>query len=542
MRSASHHADEHGFRPAGSRSRDRPRRARPRALLELREARPRQARCRGHEGRHRFHRREPREVYVSELVEWVRIPSISSDASRLFDVKRSAEHLAAALRGLRGRVEVWPSTPTNPAVFAGSGSSAGANLLVYVRTTTCSPGPVERVDAPPFEPAERDGRSRGRGAVDDKGQVYILREGHRELHRHRGLALPINPKANIVEGEERSRGHLDMLLRSRANDLSLTVRERHGHARGGELPLCVGVMDYTKSSSRASRGPAFGAVRRRYPEPSASPPTHDRGPTTTVQTATVPLLRRRRRRPDPERAQIGKPAVPRARVARVDRRACAWGEKGEFRRRARPARLRPPRHQRGFVAGAARPSSLPGRAQASCRLVPDQEPDDIVSKLTIHLERVAPPGARQGRRPTAGGPTWPRPTTPELRATKRAFSRAFGRGDRVQRWREGGSIPFVRTIADATGKRPQALPGRSAHGEPARPKRGRSISRITTLEQERTTTTRSRGWQVNGLDDASAGRPVERTIMSTAKKTKAAKGTKPRARRELMACSNPRRA
>ena len=51
-----------------------------------------------------------RQRFVDELIEWVSIPSVSSDPARAPDVQRSAEHLAAHLRGLGAhRAEVWPT-------------------------------------------------------------------------------------------------------------------------------------------------------------------------------------------------------------------------------------------------------------------------------------------------------------------------------------------------------------------------------------------------------------------------------------------------
>jgi acetylornithine deacetylase/succinyl-diaminopimelate desuccinylase-like protein len=90
-------------------------------------------------------------------------------------------------------------------------------------------------------------------------------------------------------------------------------------------------------------------------------------------------------------------------------------------------------------------------AKVSCRLVPNQEPDDIVRKISEHLRRVTPPGVRVTIRPLHGGRPYLSPTDhPVFEVAKRAFSRAFGKPTVFIR--EGGSIPFVRTIADATGK------------------------------------------------------------------------------------------
>jgi acetylornithine deacetylase/succinyl-diaminopimelate desuccinylase-like protein len=83
--------------------------------------------------------------------------------------------------------------------------------------------------------------------------------------------------------------------------------------------------------------------------------------------------------------------------------------------------------------------------------VPDQEPDDISRKVTAHLEDLAPKGVRVRVQIHSGGRPYLSPTDhPIYETAKRAFSRAFGKPTIFIR--EGGSIPFVRTIADATRK------------------------------------------------------------------------------------------
>jgi len=96
---------------------------------------------------------------------------------------------------------------------------------------------------------------------------------------------------------------------------------------------------------------------------------------------------------------------------------------------------------------------IPARASAkvSARLVPNQEPEDVARKITRHLERVAPAGVRVQVERHHGGRPYLAPTDhPIYEVAKRAFSKAFGKPTVFMR--EGGSIPFVRTIADATGK------------------------------------------------------------------------------------------
>jgi acetylornithine deacetylase/succinyl-diaminopimelate desuccinylase-like protein len=107
----------------------------------------------------------------------------------------------------------------------------------------------------------------------------------------------------------------------------------------------------------------------------------------------------------------------------------------------------------GGFQGEGAKTIIPARASAkvSCRLVPDQEPDDITRKLQAHFARLAPPEVRVRVENLHGGRPYLAPTDhPVYEIAKRAFSKAFGKPTVFMR--EGGSIPFVRTIADVTGK------------------------------------------------------------------------------------------
>ena len=107
----------------------------------------------------------------------------------------------------------------------------------------------------------------------------------------------------------------------------------------------------------------------------------------------------------------------------------------------------------GGFAGEGAKTIVPSFASAkvSCRLVPDQEPEDIEKLVATYLKSVAPPGVRVTVTYLHGGRPYLAPTDhPVFEVAKRAFAKAFGRPTVFIR--EGGSIPFVRTIADATGK------------------------------------------------------------------------------------------
>src|SRR5271165_6517751 len=184
-----------------------------------------------------------RQRFVDELVEWVRIPSISSDPAHAEDMARNAEHLATRLRELdAGKVEIWP-TAGHPAVFAEWMRAPGKpTLLVYGHHDVQPVDPLPEWVSPPFEPAVREGRLWGRGVVDDKGQVYIHAKAIESFVRAAG-ALPINLKL-IVEGEEEiGSANLDGLLRQHEKDLKadfVCVSDTAMFGRG--IPsLCVGL-------------------------------------------------------------------------------------------------------------------------------------------------------------------------------------------------------------------------------------------------------------------------------------------------------------
>src|SRR5271154_3836871 len=114
-----------------------------------------------------------RDRFVGELIEWVRIPAISSDPLHKADMLKNAEHLSTEVGRLGAdRVEIWP-TAGHPAVFAEWLKAPGRpTLLVYGHHDVQPVDPLEKWITPPFEPEIRDGRLWGRGVADDKGQVY----------------------------------------------------------------------------------------------------------------------------------------------------------------------------------------------------------------------------------------------------------------------------------------------------------------------------------------------------------------------------------
>jgi acetylornithine deacetylase/succinyl-diaminopimelate desuccinylase-like protein len=103
--------------------------------------------------------------------------------------------------------------------------------------------------------------------------------------------------------------------------------------------------------------------------------------------------------------------------------------------------------------GAGSKTIIPAVASAkvSCRLVSDQDPRDVARLLSAHVARVTPPGVKVELVYLSGALPYVAETDhPVYELAQRAFVSAFGRPAVFMR--EGGTIPFVRTIAESTGK------------------------------------------------------------------------------------------
>src|SRR6202789_3475951 len=354
--------------------------------------------------------------FVDDLIEWVRIPSVSSDPKHTADVARNAEHLANTLRALgAGRVEIWP-TAGHPAVFAEWMNCPGKpTLLVYGHHDVQPVDPLNEWVSPPFDPQIREGRMWGRGVVDDKGQA------------------PINLKFSVEGEEEIGSENLDELMRTKAADLAadfVCVSDTAMFGRG--IPsLCVGLRGLMYLEVKVD-GPKTDLHSGSFGGGVANPVNalarmiaklHDDDGRILVPgfyDKVVALTDAERKEiqslPFDEKewlASTGSPAIS--------------GEKGFStleRVWARPT-LDCNGIGGGFQGEGAK-TIIPARATAkiSCRLVPHQEPDEIERKVGEYLKSVAPPGVRVAVKYLHGGRPYLAPTDhPVFELAKRAFAK-----------------------------------------------------------------------------------------------------------------------
>ncbi len=138
--------------------------------------------------------------FIDELFELLCIPSISAQSEHKPDMQRCAEWLAAALvKAGADHAEVMP-TDGNPVVFAEKMvDPAAKTVLVYGHYDVMPVDPREEWRTEPFEPTIKDGRIWGRGADDDKGQLFMHAKAFEAMCATD--SLPCNVKF-MLEGEE----------------------------------------------------------------------------------------------------------------------------------------------------------------------------------------------------------------------------------------------------------------------------------------------------------------------------------------------------
>ena len=136
-----------------------------------------------------------------QLKDLLRISSVSTLEEHTPDVRRAAEFVAAEL-GRIGfeHVEVIP-TKGHPLVYADWLHAHGKpTVLCYAHYDVQPPDPLDEWVTPPFEPTERNQNIYARGAVDDKGQLWMQLKAFEALMKSNG-GMPINVKV-LIEGEE----------------------------------------------------------------------------------------------------------------------------------------------------------------------------------------------------------------------------------------------------------------------------------------------------------------------------------------------------
>jgi acetylornithine deacetylase/succinyl-diaminopimelate desuccinylase-like protein len=218
------------------------------------------------------------ERFVEELKALLRIPSISTDPERFGDVRKAAEFVAAELKRIglenvelietsrdelivgsaKGPGKVVSTRIGHPLVYADWLHAPGKpTVLLYGHYDVQPAEPLDEWKSPPFEPEIRNGNLYARGAVDDKGQMWMHVKALESLFVAHGGTLPVNVRV-IVEGEEEVGGEgIAAFVREHGERLKADVAlVSDTEMFAPDLPtLCVGLrgMIYTELEARGSR-------------------------------------------------------------------------------------------------------------------------------------------------------------------------------------------------------------------------------------------------------------------------------------------------
>ena len=441
----------------------------------------------GHEGQR----------FVEELKALLRIPSISTAPEHVPDVRRAAEFCAAelsriGLNGVRlietteaesmvaeasGPSRIVPARLGHPLVYAEwLGAPGKPTVLCYGHYDVQPAEPLDEWISPPFDPTERDGNLYARGAVDDKGQMWMHVKALESLLSTGHGTLPVNVRV-LLEGEEEVGGEgIATFVRDHGDQLRADVAlVSDTEMFAPDLPtLCVGLrgMIYTEIDVRGARTDLHsGMYGGAAPNPFVAlahiiaglkdehghiliPGLYD-----AVQAPTAAELEAWRALPFDEEDYLDTEVGSRA----------LTGEPGFSVLERTWARPTLDVHGiRGGFTGEGAKTVIPARAVAkvSLRLVPDMTPADTFRRLRDHIANLTPPGVTvEVRLIHSGDPIVVSTDNQYVRAATDAMHEVWGK--QTVFVRGGGSIPivgdFVRNLRTPTVMMGFGLPDDNLH-------------------------------------------------------------------------------
>jgi acetylornithine deacetylase/succinyl-diaminopimelate desuccinylase-like protein len=398
--------------------------------------------------------------FLDELKDLLRIPSVSTLPEHAADCRRAAETLAAELKRIGMENVRLIETEGHPLVYADWLHAAGKpTVLCYGHYDVQPADPLEEWHTPPFEPTERGDNLYARGAVDDKGQMYMHVKALESLLTTGGK-LPLNVRV-LLEGEEEVGGEgIANYVASKPADLKANfalVSDTEMFAPG--LPtLCVGLrgMIYTELEVRGAKTDLHsGMYGGAAPNPFVALAQMISRLRDEQGHILIPGFYDDIIPPSPEELNAWR-SLPfdeeQYRIAEVGSSRLV-GESGYSvleRTWARPT-LDVHGMPGGFT-GAGAKTVIPARALAkvSMRLVPGMTPAKSFEQYKRYVEEIAPEGVEVSVRLIhSGDPCLIPVDNPYIQAATRALHEVWGQ-DTVF-IRSGGSIPIVGDFARHLG-------------------------------------------------------------------------------------------
>jgi acetylornithine deacetylase/succinyl-diaminopimelate desuccinylase-like protein len=401
-----------------------------------------------------------REQFLNQLIDVLKIPSISTDEEYKNEVLRAAEWMANHLKSLGiENVEIMPTEDGHPVVYGEYVKKPGARtVLVYGHYDVQPADPLELWDTGPFDPQVRGDLLFGRGSSDMKGQVIASLAAIGSLMKGAG-EMPVNLKF-LLEGEEEiGSRHLEPFIHQHADkfkaDLSLNP---DAGMMGIDMPtITYGLRGLAYFEIHVSGPKAdlhsglFGGVVHNPAQALTElvAKMHDENGRIMLPgfyDSVRPISEQERadfaRLPNNEVQYLEETGVP-----------ALWGEKDFIP--AERTGARPTLEVNGLLSGWTGPGSktvLPAKAMAkiSCRLVADQTPAEVEKQMVRFMGENAPKTIKWEVKRISSSPfAIADLNNPGVKAMNDAMETVWG--VRPFYRREGGSIGAVAMLQQICG-------------------------------------------------------------------------------------------
>lgn len=396
--------------------------------------------------------------FLDELLDLLRIPSISADSAYKDDVARCAEAVKKYMidAGV-DRAEIYP-TAGHPIVYGEKIIDPSLpTVLVYGHYDVQPADPLELWDSPPFEPVIKDGKIYARGACDDKGQFFMHIKAFEVMNKTNTLSCNVKM---MIEGEEEvGSSNLETFLAEKkdmlkadvvlVSDTSMISME-HPSIETGLRGLAYMEVEVTGPNRDLHSGVYGGGVANPINQLCKMIASlHDENNHITIPGFydKVDNLS------EADRKALNQAPFDLEEYKKDLDVADVWGEK-DYTTLERTG-VRPTLDVNGIwggYTGEGAKTVLPSKAYAkiSMRLVPHQSSEEISELFARHFEKIAPAGVKVKVTPHHGGEPVVTPTDSKAyQAAARAIREAFGK-DPIPT-RGGGSIPIVALFESILG-------------------------------------------------------------------------------------------
>ena len=400
--------------------------------------------------------KENKERFLNELVELLKIPSISADSAYRNDVLKAAEVVKISLeRAGCDMVEIC-KTDGYPIVYGEKIiDKTLPTVLVYGHYDVQPPDPLELWTSPPFEPVIKkteehpEGAIYARGACDDKGQMYMHIKAMEFMTSTN--QLPCNVKFMIEGEEEVGSANLATFVKNNQDKLKndVILISDTGMIANDIPSITTGLRGLSYVEVEVT-GPNRDLHSGLYGGAVANPinvlikmiaSLHDENNHITIPGFYDKVENLSKE----ERAEMAKAPFSLENYKDALKIEAVYGEAG-YTTNERNS-IRPTLDVNGIWGGytgegAKTVIASKAHAKISMRLVPNQDWKEITELFKTHFESIAPKGVTVKVNPHHGGQGYVTPTNNiAYQAASKAYQDTFGKTPIPQR--SGGSIPIV---------------------------------------------------------------------------------------------------